>query len=344
MTTNGGKPRVSVVLPVYNEAKFLDKTIRSLLDQEMRNFELEILVVDGQSTDNSRELVARMASNDPRVRLLVNEQRRTPFALNIGLREASGDFIGILGAHNEYEDKYISICLEELTNRGAAACSGRVITHPANEKLPARLVAWTLSHPFGSSNKSFRTQKEGFVDTVPYPIARKDALLDVGGYDETLFRNQDNDINQRLRSKGYKLFCTWKTQCFYHPQSTVRGLLSYAYRNGYWNVISLKRNLRSMGLRHFVPFLFVLALGFFLIISLLALFVALPYKALFVSLFPLLVVMHLSFGAVAGIQVALRERSFEPLLLPILFFLLHISYGVGTLTALLHTGQERSNP
>lgn len=192
--------------------------------------------------------------------MLVNEKRRTPYAFNIGLRESRGKYVCIFGSHTVYEKDYISECLRELIALGAVGCGGRVITRPSNKTLQARLVAWAMSHPFGSSRKSFRTQPEGFADTINYPVMLKEALIEVGGYDEQLSRNQDNDLNQKLRANGYKLFCTWRTQCLYHPKGTLKALLSYAVGNGFWNVISLRKNSASMGARHFIPFVFLMGL------------------------------------------------------------------------------------
>lgn len=321
-----------MILPVRNEARTLDRVLRSLLAQEAGSFELEILVIDGMSTDGSREIIHRVAREDARVRLLDNAQIKTPYAFNIGLREARGSYVAILGAHNEYDREYLAVCLRELRAHGAAACSGRTVTVPADDTLGARLAAWTFAHPFGSSTRSFRTQPEGFADSVPYPVMVRDALLAIGGYDEALHRNQDNDLNQRLRAAGHRLYCTWKTTARYHPQSTVRGLLAYALRNGYWNVISLRVNRASMGLRHIAPLGFVLGLIILLVLALAGIATGYEWLALF---FVMVLGVHLLCSAVAAVQIAARERSIAGVLTLPLFFLFHVSYGWGSLRALL---------
>lgn len=333
------RPLVSVILAIRNEASMIGPCLNSLLEQETQGFDLEILAVDGDSTDGTWELVVEAASRDSRIRALRNEKRRTPFAFNLGLREAKGEYVAILGAHTLYARNYISVCLHELTAQGAAGCAGRVITEPAGDTLQARLVAAALCHPFGSSRKSFRTQGEGFVDSVGYPVVRKSALLEVGGYDEELLRNQDNDVNQKLRAKGYPLYCTWQTDCIYQPRGNLRGLMSYAYGNGFWNLISFRRNPAAMASRHFIPFLFLLALLATGLLAMGAIFLPPGYAALAALPFFLLVGLHVACGSAAAVQVSIRERRAGALWLPLVFLGFHLSYGFGTLRALLaHAG------
>jgi len=338
--TDSERPLVSVVLATYNEARVVEKCLASLRRQETPDFELEILVVDGKSTDGTKEIADQIAAADPRVRVFVNEKQRTPFALNIGLRAARGKYVCIFGAHTVYAKNYIAVCLREMIAHGAVGCVGRIVTQPANQSVEARLSAWTLGHPFGSSRNSFRTQPEGEAECINFPIMLKAPLLEVGGFDETLFRNQDLDMNQRLRANGYKLYCTWKTQCYYFP----KGFLNYAFRNGFWSCISLKKNLGSFRVRHFVPLLFLLTLMFFLALGLGGVFLPVPYGKLLSIPFVALLVLHLSLGLLFGIQVAVRDKSPAALFLPFAFLALHLCYGTGTFLALVMNAKPNSLP
>jgi len=333
------RPLVSVILATFNEAHSIEKCLHSLLSQETSGFDLEILAIDGNSSDGTREILDEIAAVDSRVRVLVNEKRKAPFAFNLGLREARGNYVCIFGAHTIYAQDYISVCLKELIAQGAGACGGRVVTAPRDNSLEAHLVAWTLSHPFGSSRKSFRTQPEGFVDTVNYPVALKKALVEVGGYDEELTRNQDNDTNQKLRARGYGMYCTWKTHCLYYPKGVIKDLFRYGFGNGFWNVISLEKNFESMGARHFIPFLFVLGLIATSVMAIAGIFLPAPYGLIAAGPFLALLGLHLGVGAIAAGQVALRERSSKPLCLPGVFLGFHLAYGYGTLCGLLRRGK-----
>jgi glycosyltransferase involved in cell wall biosynthesis len=296
--------------------------------------------VDGDSSDRTQEIVKRIANEDSRVKLAINEQRKTPYAFNLGIQKGRGTYICILGAHTTYAPNYIATCLEELKIRGAAGCSGREITRPGGDGLQARLVAWTLAHPFGTSSKSMRTRKAGFADTIPYPLFLKSTLLEIGGYNTQLHRNQDNDLSQRLRARGYKLYITDKTSCEYFVSPDLVELARYAFKSGFWNIISFKLNPASMSIRHFVPGAFVVALLF----SLLLLFFSMVItgQAQLWLRGPVLVlgVIYAAASIAVAFHVAFRERTAGALLMPIAFLLLHVSYGVGTLFAILSNARR----
>lgn len=328
-------PLVSVVLAVFNEAGHVQKCMDSLLAQETPGFDIEILAVDGGSTDGTREYLDVIAAKHSHVRVLLNPKRRAPFAFNIGIQEARGQYVCIFGSHTIYGKDYISVCLKELLAKGAGGCGGRVLTEPSSGNLEARLVAYSMAHPFGSSRKSFRTQPEGFADAVNYMVIRRDALLEAGGYSEVLLRNQDNDLNQKLCANGHRLYCTWKTQCIYHPKGTIRDLLRYGYLNGFWNVISFKENSASMGLHHFVPFFFLIGLLASALLSIAGLLSPNPSFRFLALSFPVLSVLHLAVGTLAALQVSVQKRFLGALWLPLVFLGFHFAYGLGTLVALV---------
>jgi glycosyltransferase involved in cell wall biosynthesis len=328
-------PVVTVIMPVRDEAPILRDAVASILRQELRGFELEVIAVDGRSTDGSREILDELAAAEPRLRVLDNPHKLTPHAMNIGLRAARGEYVCICGSHAVYDNDYVAVCLEELQRHDAVGSSGRVRVEPANQSLTARLVAWSLSSPFASSGNSFRTASEGYVDSIPYPLFRKDALIELGGYNERLARNQDNDMNERLRAAGHRLYLTWRTNCMYRSREGLSKLIRYGYNNGYWNFVTLRENPRAMRPRHFVPVVFVLGTGtLFLLTGVISLLDNGPNRWL-----PALAVaslgLHLLFGFAASLPTVRRERSLGPLLMPFYILAFHTSYGVGMLVALV---------
>jgi succinoglycan biosynthesis protein ExoA len=340
--TTLGCPLVSAVVAVRNEERHIEAVLTSLLKQETADWELEIIIVDGDSSDRTQEIVKRIASEDSRVKLAINEQRKTPYAFNLGIQKARGIYVCILGAHTTYAPNYFATCLEELKIHGAAGCSGREITRPGGDGLQARLVAWTLAHPFGTSSKSMRTRGAGFADTIPYPLFLKSTLLEVGGYDTQLHRNQDNDLSQRLRARGYKLYITDKTSCEYFVSPDLVSLARYAFKIGFWNIISFKLNPACMSMRHFVPGAFVVALLFSLLMFLFSM--GITTQAQLWLRGPILVLGGIYGAASIGVacHVAFRERTPEALLMPIAILLLHVSYGAGTLSAIVANGRPPS--
>jgi len=343
-TTNAGDyPLISAVMAVRNEERYIETVLKSLLQQRTPGWKLEIIVVDGDSSDGTREIVKRIASEDSRIKLEINKQRKTPYAFNLGIERAQGEYVCILGAHTTYAQDYIATCLEELKVHAAAGCSGHLITRPAGDGLQAQLVAWTLAHPFGTSARSMRTRGAGFADTIPYPIFLKSTLLEVGGYDTRLHRNQDNDLSQRLRARGYKLYITDRTSCEYFVNPDLISLVRYAFKNGFWNIVSFKVNPASMSIRHFVPGAFVAALLLSFLMLIFSMRTTMPAQLWLRG--PILLL-----GAIYGLvsigvtcRIALRERAAEALLMPIPFFLLHVSYGAGTLSAIMSNASRPSS-
>lgn len=325
---------VSVILAVFNEGSYIEKCMLSLLNQETPSFDLEILAVDGGSTDGTDGYLEKIAAIDSRVRVLKNPKKRAPFAFNRGLREAKGEFVCIFGAHAVYAKDYISVCLKEIFTLGVIGCGGRLLTEPSANTMQARLVALALGHPFGSSRKSIRTRAEGF-STAAYMVIRKSPLIEVGGYSEELHRNQDNDTYQKLEARGHRFFCTWKTQCVYYPKTSIREMLAYGFGLGYWAVISLEHNPSSMEARHFIPFVFVGVLIASVLFALAGVIFRFP-GGLFASA-PLatIVATHFIVGSIAAVGAARRERFVGALALPFVFFALHFSYGLGTLWGFL---------
>jgi glycosyltransferase involved in cell wall biosynthesis/GT2 family glycosyltransferase len=328
-------PLISVIMPVRDEAPILRDVMRSMLAQERRDFELEVLAVDGRSTDGSREILEEIAAEDPRLRVIDNPHQLTPHALNIGLHEARGEFVCICGSHTVYDQDYVAVSYEELLAHDAVGCSGRVRVEPANDSLNARLVAWATSSPFASSGKSFRTAPEGYADTIAYPLFRKEAVLALRGYNERLARNQDNDMNERLRAAGHRLYHTWKTGCSYRSQAGLRALMSYGYTNGFWNFVTLRENPRAMRLRHFMPMLFVLGtLASLLVTGFVMLWDQSPNTWLEVAA-AATIGAHLAVGSVFAAITAVRVRNPAALLIPFYILAFHSAYGTGMVVALL---------
>jgi len=328
--TNG----ISLIVPVLNEVMHIQGTIESLLEQDASHVIQEFLFIDGGSRDGTCEIIRRYARSHSSVKLLENPRRTTPVALNIGLRAARGEYVGILGAHASYPPDYIRICWEELQAHNAAGCSGRLLTLPADQTLGARLAAWCMGHRFASSGISARTRREGYANTIPYPVFRKQALIDAGGYDETLDRNQDNEMNERLRANGHRLYLTARTQAAYYARPGIVSLLAHAYNTGKWNGKTVRRRRGGLSLYHFVPLAFLLTtlatLAFVPVcmkrsgsVSLSLLLLALPITA------------HLFMGILSGIDTAIHQRSAGALLLPPVILAFHLAYGVGTAVGLL---------
>ncbi len=324
---------LSIICPTYNEEKYIAQTLESFLSQQHQSFDIEILICDGRSEDATRIVVAEYAARHTNIRLVDNPERKTPFAFNAGLREAKGEYVAILGAHTKYANDYLQVCYDELLAHNAVGCTGRVITKAAFDHFEAKLSEWVMLSSFGVSTSSFRSMKEGYVHSANFPVMNKQALLDLGGYDTKLERNQDNDMNQRLLNAGHKLYCTWKTKCLYRPPANLNGLFKYAYKGGFWNAKSFMVHARSMRLHHLIPFLFIVSIVTFAATGVFE-YIFLKTMVLW-AILGFIISLHLLVGIAFSIRSLKYENDGRKIILPFIFFAFHFCYGWGTLKGFL---------
>ena len=320
-------PTVSIVLPIRNEEPYIAQCLRSLLQQTYPAELYDIIVVDGRSSDNSREIVADFSQRYANVECLDNPGAIVPKGMNIGIRHARCRIIVRADGHNVYPTGYIANCVKYLNKTGADNVGGPVLTLPANYSLGARLVAAMLSNPFGVGDSRFRTTcDDGFVETVPFGAYRRELFEKVGFFNEKLVRNQDNDLNARIRKAGGKIYQAAALQTKYHPVASFRVLLKQTIRQSQWHIFSMSENPTSLGLRHFAPFLFLLSLIVLGVASL----------ASKIALFVLVCLLGIYFliGFSLGIFKSHNQGVLIVSILPFACFLFHLMYGVGTLMGL----------
>jgi hypothetical protein len=185
-------------------------------------------------------------------------------------------------------------------------------------------VARILSSPFGVGNSSFRIgAARGFVDTVPFGSFRKQVLEELGGYNQALLRNQDIELNHRIRSSGRRILLDPAIRCYYVSRPTISSFMQQNYHNGLWNVLTMAVTPGALGWRHFIPLAFVCGLS----LSLLLTAIAWPWllAAIALSYLPLLLL--------ASVKAAHRLDEIPWILCGIPA--LHLSYGFGSLMGLL---------
>lgn len=256
-------PRVSVILPCRNEARYIGPCLDSILAGAYPADRLEILVVDGNSTDETRKLVKEYAARHPQVRLLDNVARIVPTALNIGIRAATGDVIARMDAHVIYPPEYLPRLVAALEESGADNVGGCVITLPADGTATAQAIAIALGHPFGVGNSHFRigSPKARFVDTVPFGCFRRELFTKLGMFDEELVRNQDDEFNYRIVSRGGKIRLQPDVVCYYYARGSLAQLARMFYQYGVFKPLVARKVGKIMTLRQLVPAGFLTALA-----------------------------------------------------------------------------------
>jgi glycosyltransferase involved in cell wall biosynthesis len=256
-------PLVTVVIPAYNEERFIADVLREIAGQDYPPDRLEIFVVDGGSTDRTASVVQAHEKQSPRIRLLQNPARVVPVGLNMAIREARGEFIVRLDAHASYPAHYISSLVRWHERLGADNVGCAIETRVRGSGRKARAIELVLSSPAGVGGSKFRTgtQEVAEVDTVPFGCYRRDVFDRVGLFDERLTRNQDIEFNKRLQGAGGRIFLVPGVSCTYFASPTWSALARKCYDNGLWNAltVALTRDFRSLSLRHYIPGLLVAA-------------------------------------------------------------------------------------
>lgn len=327
MQENKKKPKVSVIMPVYNESKYIAKCIDSLLEQDYPIDDMEWVFVDGASPDNTKEIIGRYIEKYPDlIRVYDNPNKTVPYAMNIGLQNTTGKYIVRLDAHAEYQNDYISQCVHFLDTTDADNVGGHFNTK-ARTKMGSR-IALMLSSQFGVGNAQFRVRgKDGYVDTVPFGAFRREIFDRVGLFDERFTRNQDNELNWRIRKSGGKIYLTEKIQLTYYCRDTIGGINKMGYINGKWNIITMALCFGAMGIRHFIPLCFLLSLVFMPVIS-----IFLPFMWwVFAAEMALYTALDIGYSAVYAAKAENDNKFVAFLCLLIIFPAFHISYGFGSL-------------
>lgn len=321
---------LSVICPIYNEEKYIAKCIDSILAQDYPREELEVIFADGMSTDRTREIVAEYTAKYPFIKLIDNPKRIVPPALNAAIAASHGDIIMRLDAHASYQPNYFSAIAAALDRYGADNAGSVCKTDVLNKTTKALAIREVLSHPLGVGNSAFRTGIDGVreVDTVPFGCWRRSVFTRFGKYDERLVRNQDIELNKRIKAGGGKIVIIPDTYCTYYARETFSKLAKNNYGNGKWNILTVyyTHQLKSLSLRHFIPLIFVLSL-------------LLPAIAGFFwhPLWWLGVVSLVAYSLAVSListKIAIKKHlNFIYLIAS--FFVLHLSYGWGSLMGLL---------
>ena len=320
-STNGQNIRVSAVIPCRNEQAFIGACIYSVLDSDYSSEALEILVCDGMSEDGTAEVVNTISKAHPNVKLLQNQKQTTPYALNLGISKASGDVVIILGAHATLSHNYISECVTALSEDESLGCVGGVL-HNTSSDLRSEAIANAMSHPFGVGSAYFRTgQKSGYVDTVAFGAYKREVFDNIGMFDETLIRNQDDEFNYRVVKAGYKIKLDTSISATYHVRASYKKLLKQYYQYGYWKVYVNKKHKVITSFRQVVPAIFILYLTLGLILSLTVPVLA-PVYLIILSLYLFLGLLSAFASTVNPITAFMTLYA---------FIILHFSYGVGYL-------------
>ena len=327
----GALPRVAVVIPTLNEAATLRQTLEALLGQDYPAALYEILIVDGGSTDGTRDLAMSFHDHAVRVRLLDNPGRTTPVAVNLALRSSDADTILWLSGHCLISPNYLRESATALAGTPNRATGG--FLEVRGEGVRGALNAIVLSSRFGTGNSTFRFSREtGKTQSITFALFDRQTLLELGGLDESLARNQDNDLVARLTARGVTYWRVDATATYLAPR-TFTGLWRRAFLNGAWSVWGHRRGRGGHSWWHFVPMAMVGAGVTLAVMAVAGLNLAPWCLSVLAVIYGLL-----ALGSAIGIAVP-RNAYWAIPILPLLFFIHHAIYGLGSWSAVM-----RPNP
>src|SRR5215210_4064480 len=252
-------PGVSVVIPVLNEERHLASAVRRVLAQDYPG-ELEVILALGPSRDRTHEIAEELVAGDPRIHVVENPAGRTPHALNLGVAAARHDIVVRVDGHGELTDGYVARAVELLEETGAANVGGVMDAQGSTPFEQAVATAYTTRLGLGGSTFHLTSSPAGEAETVFLGVFRKEALQAVGGFDESMHRAQDWELNHRLLASGRTIWFSPELRVTYRPRSTLRALVQQMYDTGKWRREVVRRHPETASLRYLAPPVTVLAL------------------------------------------------------------------------------------
>ncbi len=331
-------PFVTIMIPCFNEQKFIGRCLDSIIANDYPQDRLEVLVIDGMSNDTTRTIVGEYIQKNPVIRLVDNPRRLKPYAFNTGIETSRGDIIIIMGAHAIYEPDYISKCISYMEHYQADNVGGSLRTLPSDSRVLSRAIAYSNAHSFGMGNTAYRTGAKTikWVDTVFGGCYRRETFEKIGVFDERLVRGQDREFNVRLQRAGGKILYVPDIVCHYFARSDLKSFLHWIYVGGLTPIyISRITGKVIFSWRNMIPLAFVISIVGSLLLTLV--------RPVFRWLLLLIGVVYLVPCLVFSVPIAWKERDPRFLIaMPFIFAATHILYGLGSIAGLFKPIQPQS--
>ncbi|PIE21713.1 MAG: glycosyl transferase family 2 [Arachnia propionica] len=312
-------------MPVRNEERHLRAAVRRVLAQQYAG-PMEILLSVGPSEDRTEAIAAELAAADPRIRVIENPQGITPVALNLAIAAAKHSIIVRVDGHGELSAGYIATAVRLLAETGAANVGGLMDAQGTTPFEQAVAAAYNSRLGLGGGGFHLAQTPAGPADTVFLGVFRKEALAAVGGFDETLQRAQDWELNYRLRKAGCQVYFSPELRVVYRPRPGWRALARQFYRTGQWRREVVRRHPDTLSLRYLAPPITVAASGFGILAALVSAMARLRWWPAWLVL-PLLYLSFLTAATTVVRDLPGRARAWFPVVLAIM----HGAWGLGFL-------------
>lgn len=318
---------VSVITPCRNEANFISGFVENVFAQVLSGIEIELLVADGRSDDGTRDQLDRLADLYPRLCWLDNPIGIVSTGLNLCIHKAAGMYIVRMDVHTYYQKDYIQQCVNALLSTDALCVGGPWLAQGTNPRQCA--IAAAFQSRIGSGGASSRLSwYSGYVDTVYLGAWRRNDLLMLGGFDEGLVRNQDDELCLRIRRKGGRIWQSSAIRSVYYPRSSLLALYRQFSQYGYWKIPVIRKYRIPASPRHLAPFFF------FLFISLLLVLIPFWHFAAFVLFVALLLYLLSVFIVAISARARLNSISLGCITVAAVV-VMHSAYAIGFARAVI---------
>ncbi|HTT20933.1 MAG TPA: glycosyltransferase family 2 protein [Candidatus Sulfotelmatobacter sp.] len=342
-TTPEAEPvRISIVVACRNEGNSIRSLVQSILNQDLED-SWEAIFADGTSTDQTHEILSAYCARDDRLRLIDNPKLIVSAGLNAAIAMARGEVIIRMDGHTRYAPDYCRMCVTALETAGADNVGGPARTQ--TESILGRAVAAAFHSRFSTGGAKFHdVSYRGWVDTVPYGCWRKVTLLNLGLFDESLVRNQDDELNLRLIRSGGKIWQDPSIISWYSPRADLSKLFRQYFQYGFWKVAVIRKHRLPSSWRHLVPVLWLTSN--FMLLGAMAISKMMHSQEWFATagfMWIALAGLYLLATIVASISTAGRNNWMILAYLPAIFATFHCSYGLGFASGLVHFRNHRAS-
>ena len=328
---------VSYVMPIFNEYNYVEAAVSSVLAQEYDG-PVEIILALAPSTDGTDDVVARLAAADDRIRVVLNPKRHIPVGVNLGIADARYPVVIRIDAHTELPEGYTARGVAELERSGAANLGG-IMSAVGRPGFQAA-VAKAYNSPLGLGGASYHEDaaEPGPAESAYMGIMRRDAIRSIGGFDESVMRGEDWEMNFRLREAGHLVWLDPRLKVSYWPRDNWRNLAKQFYSTGVWRAEIIRRHKGRNPLRFFAPPALVVNLKVALLVGLLQILGVvsgtLSWVLSAVYAGPLAYVLLLAFAATATSGSLLDRLRYAVVLAT-----MHLCWGAGFLRGALRGGR-----
>ena len=319
---------ISFIVPIRNEEKTINETIKSIVNQKSEQ-KYEIIVADGLSNDGTRNIIKDLCKVHKCIKLIDNAGKIVSTGFNRALSITKGDVILRVDGHATISPDYIEQCLKAFKNTDADCVGGPIIN--SSKGVIGQSIKLAQSSNFGTGGASFRgTLKKGkFVNPLAVGAYKRNVFNSIGGYDEELVRNQDDEFNMRLIQSGGKIWLDPSIKSFYYSRSSLLSFTKQYFQYGFYKIRVMQKRKGFASFRHIVPLCFIVAL---IITSFLYFFYKINIP------FLLIIGIYFSLSIIASFihLFSFRYKLFSIVFLPLCYFTMHSSYGVGTLIGMFY--------